>query len=181
MRRVSVIGTSGSGKTTVARAVSSTLAIPHLELDSVFHQPGWTPLPDDEFRARVADFADQPTWVIDGNYTSHGVASVVWPRADTIVWLDLPRAVVMNRVIRRTIRRAATREVLWNGNREPWSNFFDPRPEMNIIVWAWTRHGPTREKYSVESEVGTWAHASVHRLRRVADVRAFLSGLDQRS
>jgi adenylate kinase family enzyme len=59
MRRVSVVGTSGSGKTTVTAALSARLVVPHLELDGLRHQPGWVPLPDGEFVARVA--AD-PAW-----------------------------------------------------------------------------------------------------------------------
>jgi adenylate kinase family enzyme len=170
MNRVSVIGNSGSGKSVVARQISEVIAAPLLELDSVFHQPQWTPLSDDRFQGRVAEFTRRTRWVIDGNYTSHGVADIIWPRADAIVWLDLPRNTVMRRVIRRNIRRAVTREVLWNENREPWSNFLDPRPEKNIMVWAWTRHGHVRAKYEARSRDGTWAHAEVHRLRTQTDV-----------
>ena len=50
VRRVSVVGNSGSGKSTVARELAASLAVPHLELDSAFHQPGWEPLPREEFR-----------------------------------------------------------------------------------------------------------------------------------
>ncbi len=177
MKRVSVIGVSGSGKTTVARRLSSALDVPHLELDSLFHQPTWTPMPDAEFRRRVSDFVRGDSWVVDGNYASHGVAELVWAKADTIVWLDLPRSTVMRKVISRTIRRAATRETLWNGNKEPWSNFFDPRPEKNIIVWAWTHHSPVRERYSQMNATGTWGHARVERLGNQARVVAFLAGV----
>jgi adenylate kinase family enzyme len=44
MQRVSVVGSSGSGKTTLAAQIARCLGAPHLELDSVFHQPGWEPL-----------------------------------------------------------------------------------------------------------------------------------------
>ena len=85
MRRIAVVGSSGSGKTTTARAISSGLGIPHVELDSVFHQAGWTPLPTDEFQDTVRTFTDQEAWVVDGNYTSQGITDLVWPRADTVV------------------------------------------------------------------------------------------------
>ncbi|MEN8041512.1 MAG: adenylate kinase, partial [Actinomycetota bacterium] len=107
MRRISVVGSSGSGKTTAARAVAERLGYPHLELDSVFHLPGWTPLPDDEFRAAAAEFAAQPKWVIDGNYSSHGVQDIVWGRADTVVWLDPPKRTAMRQVTWRAVSRAA--------------------------------------------------------------------------
>ena len=175
MKRISVIGSSASGKTTVARGISERLGLPHLELDSVYHQPGWQPKPDSEFRAAVATFAHQDAWVIDGNYTSHGVAQLVWPLADTVVWLDPSRPVVMGRVIRRTLRRVITREELWNGNREPWSNLYSRDPYKSIIVWAWTRFGGVRRKYEAMLADGTWAHAQVVRLGNGRDTARFLA------
>lgn len=177
MRRISVIGSSGSGKTTVARSLGLALACPVLELDGVFHQPGWRPLAGDAFRAVVDEFTEGDRWVVDGNYTSHGVADIVWPKADTVVWLDLQRSVVMRRVVARTLRRVVTREELWNGNREPWTNLYHLQPERNIVVWAWTRHGHTREKYEATMVDGTWAHLRVHRLRSVGEVEGFLAAI----
>jgi len=177
MRRVSVIGSAGSGKTTVARRLASRLGVPSLELDSVFHLPEWTPRPDPEFQAIVDEFTAGQRWVVDGNYTSHGVADIVWPRADTVVWLDPSKPVVMRRVIGRTLRRAATREELWNGNREPWTNLYSRDPYKNIIVWAWTRFDRVRERYERFSEDGTWDHARVMRLRTAREVEQLLAGV----
>ena len=137
-RRIVVRGASGSGKTTMARRISAALGVPHVELDGVYHQPGWTPLPDDEFLARVASIADEDAWVVCGNYRV--VGDLLTARADTVVLFDLPRRTVMARIVRRTLRRAARREELWNGNRERWRNLFSTDPEQSIIAWAWTTH-----------------------------------------
>jgi adenylate kinase family enzyme len=177
MRRVSVVGNSGSGKTTVARVISCRLGLPYLELDAVYHQPGWAARPDPEMREIVADFVRGDRWVVDGNYTSSGVAEIVWSGADTLIWLDLPRPVVIRQVIRRTLRRVLTREELWSGNREQWSNVFDPRPEHNIIAWAWSRDRHVRDKYEKRLGDGTWSHLDVVRLGSRDDVSRFLSAL----
>ena len=88
-----------------------------LELDGVFHQPGWTELPMKEFRRRVSEFVTESDgWVVDGNYST--VRDLVWGRADTVVWFDLPRYEVMRRLSWRTARRGVLRMELWNGNRE---------------------------------------------------------------
>jgi hypothetical protein len=88
------------------------------------------------------------------------------------VWLDLPRLTTTWQVIRRTLRRALTREELWNGNREPLTNFYSLDPEKNVILWSWTRHRATRKKYERHLADGTWAHAEVIRLRTADDVNA---------
>jgi len=66
VRTVSMVGNSGSGKSTPGRALAARLDVPYVELDAIFHQPNWTPLPNDEFRARVAAIVDGHGWVIDG-------------------------------------------------------------------------------------------------------------------
>jgi adenylate kinase family enzyme len=174
VRRVSVVGNSGSGKSTLAAGLAARLGVPFVELDSIFHQPGWTELPRDEFRARVADRAAGDAWVIDGNYTA--VRDLVWARADTVVWIDLPRRLVMRRVIGRTIRRAVLRQELWNGNREPSSNWLTLDPERSIIMWAWTQHAKYRARYGEAMADPAFAHLRFVHLRSQAEVRAFVSG-----
>lgn len=168
------MGSSGSGKTTMAQTIARTLEIPRLELDSVVHDGGWNATPDDELQRRVAEFTEAPRWVIDGNYTSHGMLDVLWPRADTFVWMDPPRWVVMSRVTRRTLKRMITREKLWGELTEPISNLYKRNPYENIIVWAWTRFEATREKYETAMSDGSWDHAEVHRLQSRSDVEQFI-------
>jgi shikimate kinase len=62
-----MVGTSGSGKTTVGRALAARLDVPFVELDSVFHQAGWTELPEERawtkhrtYRERYADAVEDP-------------------------------------------------------------------------------------------------------------------------
>jgi len=141
LMRVVVQGTSGSGKTTLSAALAEALGVSCLELDGLYQQPNWTPLEIEEFRVRVESFVQQPGWVVDGNY-SH-VRDILWPLASTILIIDLPKRVVMTRVIKRTFLRIMKREELWNGNRESWRNALSRDPMRNIILWSWNSH----EKY----------------------------------
>jgi adenylate kinase family enzyme len=172
---VVVVGCSGSGKTTLARRLAATLGSPHIELDSIYHQAGWTPLDDANFRARVQEATEPARWVVDGNYSV--VQDIVWDKADTVVWFDLPYARVMARTIRRTLRRTITRQELWNGNREPFSNLWSLKPETSIIAWAATRHGIYRRRYLEAEHDPRWAGARFVRLRSQAEADALLGGV----
>jgi adenylate kinase family enzyme len=176
MRRVMIVGCSGSGKTTLARELCRRLRAEHIELDAIFHQPGWSPLPLEEFRARLSERLRAESWITDGNYDS-SVQDLILPLADTVVWLDLSRATVMRQVIGRTLRRVFRRVELWNGNRERWSNLFDPRPEENIILWSFTRHPKYRDKYERKSADPASSHAAWHRLRTRDEIDAFLAAV----
>jgi adenylate kinase family enzyme len=172
VRRVSVVGTSGAGKSTFAAALAGLLGVSWVELDSVYHQADWTPLPLEEFRLRVATLASGPCWVIDGSYSA--VRDLVWARADTVIWLDLPKRTVMRRLIWRTLRRVAGRVELWNGNRERWRNLFTWDDQESVIAWAWHTHGPRRERYAASLAEPAASHLRVVRLRSPRAVRRFL-------
>ncbi len=173
MRRVSIVGNSGSGKTTLGRALAAHIGAAYVELDSIFHQPGWTALPRDDFRHRVAALAAADAWVIDGNYSA--VRDLVWDRADTVVWLDLPRRVVFPRVVTRTLRRRLRREELWNGNRESWREMVSRDPRENILLWSWTQHGRYAAQYAELLVPPPRQDLRVVRLRSRADVVKLLA------
>ncbi len=140
-RRVLVAGTSGSGKTTLAGLIAGELGVPRVELDALHHGPGWTPRP--EFAGDVARLVERPDWVTEWQYAA--VRELLLDRADCLVWLDLPRGLVLRRVVRRTIHRRVRKEVLWNGNVEPpLRTFFTDA--NHIVRWAWRTHGRTVER-----------------------------------
>jgi adenylate kinase family enzyme len=174
VRRVSVVGNSGAGKTTLARRLAAALDVPCVELDAVFHQPDWQELPRDEFRARTAEHAAGDGWVIDGNYSV--VRDLVWARADSVVWLDFPRWRVMRQLTWRTLRRGVTRAELWNGNRENLRWLFRRDPRESIVLWAYTNHAKYHDRYAAARADPAWAHLDFIRLGSPAAVRAFLAG-----
>jgi adenylate kinase family enzyme len=168
-RRVLVAGPSGSGKTSLAARVGEVLGIRHVEIDGLFHGPGWQPIPtfEDDVRAYTAE----PAWVTEWQYDV--VRPLLLERADLLVWLDLPRSVVMRQVVRRTVRRRLRREVLWNGNQEPPFRTIFSDPE-HIVRWAWTTHHRTPER--VREILTERPDLVVVRLRSRDEARRWLVG-----
>ena len=80
----------------------------------------------------------------------------------------------MSRVLRRSLRRVVTREELWNGNREHWSNLCSCNPEKSIIAWSATRHRVSRQRYAEAEQDPRWARLRFVRLRSQRDADAFL-------
>ncbi|HLY90332.1 MAG TPA: hypothetical protein VKQ27_15225, partial [Acetobacteraceae bacterium] len=135
--RIVITGTSGAGKTTLARTIAARLALPHIELDAINWQAGWRDLvryDPPEFIRRVTEAAAAEEWVADGNYGL--VRDVLWRRATHMVWLDYQRPVIMRRVIVRSLSRVVMRTELWpgTGNRERWLFLLQ---SSHPIRWAW--------------------------------------------
>jgi len=144
-QRINVVGTSGSGKTTVGQAIAERLGIPFIELDALAWLPDWTNRPPEELRSLVERHTRGDVWVVDGNCGK--VRDIVWPRADTVVWLDYRFLRVFGQLLRRTLRRAARREELWSGNRESFRLSFLSRD--SILLWM-IRTFPRRKRQYAE-------------------------------
>jgi adenylate kinase family enzyme len=166
--RIVVVGTSGAGKTTLARRIAALLELSHIELDAINWQSGWRDLTrhdPEEFVRRVNEAIEAEAWVVDGNYGP--VRDRVWQRATHLVWLDYERPVIMARVISRTLVRAVLRTELWAGNRERWRQMLRP---SHPIRWAWNTW--ERRRRETAERLAQWecAHLVVLRLRRPGEV-----------
>lgn len=155
-----VVGTTGSGKTTLATQLARRLGVKHVELDALHWDPNWTEAPLEVFRERVSDALSGDVWVTDGNYRK--VRDLVWGRADTVVWLDYPAWVIFGRLFARTMRRAFTREELWNGNRESFRGALLSRD--SLLLWALKTYRRHRREYPLLFAQPEHQHLTVIRL-----------------
>ncbi|NUO98304.1 MAG: adenylate kinase [Nonomuraea sp.] len=175
MRRILVAGSSGAGKSTMARALSERLSVPYHELDALyFTGPGWQV--NDGFPGQVAEIAASPAWIFD-SFGYPEVRDLLWERADTVIWLDYPRRVVMPRVLRRSVRRTLLREPVFGGNRERVTEWF----RRDHPAWsAWSHHASRRTEIRQRGRDPRFAPLRMIRFTSTYASAAWLSSLRPR-
>ena len=147
-KRIVVIGSTSSGKSTLASQLAEKIGADFIELDALHWEPNWVEAPDEVFRERVQTaIRSQPRstsltaglsevergWVVAGNYSV--VRDLVWSRAEAIIWLDYPLHIIFWRLLTRTIRRSIHQEELWNGNRERFWAHLKLWSEESLFHW----------------------------------------------
>jgi adenylate kinase family enzyme len=165
MRRVMVIGSGGAGKSTFALRLGALLDIPVIHLDAEHWRPGWVEPPKEEWRRKVEGLVSGDAWVIDGNYS--GTLPLRLAACDTVVFLDLPRAVCLWRALKRALAfRNTTRPDMAAGCPE--------KIDLKFLRWVWDY--PSRTRPKVLELLGENSEGRrVVRLRSRAEVEKFLS------
>ncbi|MDE6125031.1 MAG: DNA topology modulation protein FlaR, partial [Eubacterium sp.] len=116
--KIAVLGFSGSGKSTLAKQLSEYYAIPLLYLDCVNFEKNWVLRDRDECRKMVAEFMQNESWVIDGNYSEMYQAERL-EQADKIIILRYNRFVCMKGAFKRNIEyKGRVRESMADGCTE---------------------------------------------------------------
>jgi len=168
--RISVVGTAGCGKTTLAKELSRKLNIPHVELDAFNWGPNWTPQPNAVFLEQVDAALAQDNWIMDGNYIR--VRFDIWARATHIVWLDYSRWRIMQQVTARSIRRILHRQELWAGNRETFQKTFCSQD--SIIWFSWKSYPRQKQDYEELFSLSLFKQAEIVRLKSPGAMRHWL-------
>jgi len=170
-----VIGTTSSGKSTLARRMSERLGLDFIELDAIHWQANWTPISLEGFRERVETGTNSPSWVVAGNY--HVVRDLIWPRAEAVVWLDYSFPVVFWRLLARTIRRGWTKEELWNGNREKFWWHLKLWSDESLFYWLFKTYWRRKRETPILLSFPEHEHLHLIHLRSPREADEWLASL----
>jgi len=96
MKKIMLIGSGGSGKSTLSKKIGEILNVPVYHLDQIFWKPGWGPTPEKEWDNLLRELVKKEKWIIDGNYSK--TLDIRLKEADTVIFLDMPRYLTIYRI-----------------------------------------------------------------------------------
>ena len=173
--RLVVIGTTSSGKSTLAENIARRFDLNFIELDALHWEPNWQEAPLDVFRERVTKATQAERWIVAGNYSV--VRDLVWAKAEAVTWLDYPFFLVLGQLTRRTFTRWWTQELLWGKNIEPFWVHFKLWSQDSLFHWLfktyWRRKRETPQLLSLPE----YRHLTLIHFKHPREVDEWLEGL----
>ena len=173
MKRIIVIGTTGSGKSTMANHLAEILDLPVIGLDELIWKPNWELRDRDEYLVMLKEKIESDTWVIDGNTRRN--RPLVWGEADTVVWLNYSFPLIFCRLFIRTVRRVFTQEEVMPGCVETFRSQF--LSNDSLFVWLFKDYRRRKKDYRHALQREEFQHLQVLEFNRPRQANKFLAQL----
>ena len=164
MKKIVIIGTCGSGKTTLGSQLAKKLNIPFTDLDELYWLPNWTIRPPEECGALIEEAVAPSEWIICGNQSKY--RHLIWPKADTIIWLDLPLHILFWRLLKRGIQQMASGQTICNGNKQNTYRL------LWILQWVFRRYWLNKKRYAALMKSAT--HVEWFHLHSIVEIKNVL-------
>ena len=177
MKKINVIGTTGSGKSIFSKRLSNRLTFPYVQMDELFWNSNWVESTDEEFMAKVRRAVSAPTFVLDGNFSRTN--EIKWTNVDTIIWIDYSYSRTLSQLLRRTITRALSKQELWRdtGNRESFRRSF--MSKKSIIIWFFKNYRRNKKRYSILMNSNELRNHDFVRLQSPKQVEEFILNIER--
>ncbi len=118
MKKILVIGCSGTGKSTLAKLIAKKTTLPYSATDSFYWEADWQLTTTEAVVEKVDAATQKDAWILDGNFDAQ--RDFVWQRADLIIWLDYPLRQVALQIMKRNLGWYLSQKTTWSGNRMTW-------------------------------------------------------------
>jgi adenylate kinase family enzyme len=185
-RRIVIVGTTSSGKSTLASQLAEKINGDYIELDALHWEPNWVEAPDEVFRERVETAISsklalsevERAWVVAGNYRT--VRDLVWGNAQAVIWLDYSFHIVFWRLLKRTVHRAVTQEELWNGNRERFWWHLKLWSDESLFHWLFKTYWRRKREYPILFSLPENAHLKIIHFKHPKEAEEWLNNVAAR-
>ncbi len=170
MKKVLVIGSSGAGKSTFSKKLGEKTGLKVIHLDKIYWQPNWTEPEKDEWKSTLEKvMRENEAWIMDGNFS--GTLDVRVPVCDTVIFLEMPPAVCIYRVLKRVaLSYNKTRPDMADGCRE----------QFDWEFLKWIRDFENRSKPKIERILKEYeSEKTIIRLKSKREVARFLDNCSQ--
>lgn len=171
-KRIVVIGTTSSGKSTLAKNLSDKLHLDFVELDALHWEPDWKEAEEAVFRQRVETAIRSEVWAVAGNYRV--VRDLIWPKAEIVIWLDYPLPILLWRLVRRTVQRNLTRELLWGTNRDKFWKHFKLWSDDSLIHWLFKTYWRRKRETPLLFSLPEHEHLRILRFKHPRETESWL-------
>lgn len=172
MRKIAIIGSTGSGKTTLGRHLAATLGAVSIDLDELNWESGWEQVSQQVFEARLDEALQASKWVTSGNYSR--IQEKYLQPADTLIWLDYSFRITLGRLLIRTARRIVLREKCCNGNVETWRLAFS---RDSVVLWLFQTYKRRRKQNESLFRADSYPHLTKLRFRSPRETQRWLDSL----
>jgi adenylate kinase family enzyme len=173
--RIVIIGTTSTGKSTLAEQIAQRLDLRCIDLDALHWEPEWHPAPLEVFRARVTEATSSGRWVVAGNYSS--VRDLLWGSAEVIIWLDYSLPLIFGRLWKRTWRRWWHNELLWGTNRESMWKHFQLWSEESLFHWLFKTYWRRKREFPQLLAQPEYGHLKVFQFKSPEETDQWLPGI----
>ena len=174
-KRIVVVGSTGSGKSTIAQQLAAQQDFHFIELDALHWDPNWQEAPTEIFRERARRAIQSEAWVVAGNY--HEVRDLIWPLAEAVIWIDYSLPRTFWQLIQRTFLRWWRNEELWNGNYEPFWIHFKVWSDDSLIKWLFKTYWRRKREYPELITRPEHRHLKLFRFKHPHETKHWLDSL----
>lgn len=173
MKRIMIVGTAGSGKTSLAKSLSQKLLLPHYELDSFYWLPNWQIRPHNEFKKLVQETIAKDKWIICGDNTE--LRAITWAKTDTVIWLDYSFCRCFWQALKRSLINIIKHRPCCNGNYESFSRLLFSK--NSILLWVIKGYRKKKKRYPLLIKDPAYKYITFIHLRSPKETKKWLETL----
>ena len=159
--KIILLGTTSSGKSTLAEILSRQLGLSLIELDALHWEANWKSVTDEVFLENVEQALKAEQWVVAGSY--HIARDTIWAKADLAIWLDYSFTRIFWQLSKRIYKRWRSKELLWGKTHETGWIHLKIWSEESLYHWLFMTYWKRKKEYPLLFSEEKYSHIKVLR------------------